>query len=147
MLRRLDTAAIAVGLDFSQAQLRLATENVPDLPLVQADITTLPIADDVFDAITAYHTLIHLPRDDHQTAITELARVLRPGGRLLVSEGPTEWRGANSDWLDTGFEMRWSIADEQATRTELQSAGFTIVDDCEVNDDEHWVFLAAQLDG
>lgn len=146
VLRKLDASATGVGLDFSREQLRLATENVPDAPLVQADLTQLPFADGVFDAVTAYHTLIHIPMDDHQTVITEFARVLRPDGRLLLSEGPEEWTGANPNWLDTGVEMQWSIAGAEATRTQLQNAGFTLSHEWEVDEDEHWMFFAAHLE-
>jgi SAM-dependent methyltransferase len=146
VLRRLDSAGRAVGLDFSAEQLRLAADAVPDAPLALGDLTRLPFAPDVFDGIVSFHALIHVPLAEHQTVADEFARVLRPGGRLLVSEGPGEWRGSNPDWLDTGVEMQWSIAGAAATRTHLENAGFTVVDEWAVDDGEHWVFLAAELD-
>lgn len=145
VLRQVNETATAVGLDFSREQLRLATENVPGGQLVQGDLTHLPVADDVFDAITAYHTLIHIPLDAHQTVLTEFGRVLRPGGRLLLTESPTEWTGANPDWLDTGVEMQWNMAGAETTREQLRNAGFTIFEEWEVNEDEHWMFFAAEL--
>lgn len=145
VFRQLDETATAVGLDFSREQLRLATENVPQGRLVQGELTHLPVADGVFDAITAYHTLIHVPLDAHQTVITEFSRVLRPGGRLLLTESPTEWTGANPDWLDTGVEMQWSMAGAETTRKQLRNAGFSIFDEWEVNEDEHWIFFGAEL--
>ena len=146
VLRRLHATATGYGLDFSREQLRLAGKAVPDAPLLQGDITQLPFDGGVVDAVVAYHTLIHVPAADQKTAIREFSRVLRPGGRLLVSDGPTEWAGTNPDWLDTGVEMRWSIAGADATRRHLQEAGFTVFDEWDVAEDEHWVFLAAQLD-
>ena len=145
VFRELDDVATAVGLDLSRAQLQLTTENVPGGRLVQGDLSHLPVADGVFDAVTAYHTLIHVPLDAHQTVITEFARALRPGGRLLLTESPAEWTGANPDWLDTGVEMQWSMAGAEPTREQLRDAGFTIVDEWDVNDDEHWIFFAAEL--
>jgi ubiquinone/menaquinone biosynthesis C-methylase UbiE len=135
-----------LGLDFSREQLQLAAENLSDAPLLQADITQLPFDDGVVDAIVAYHTLIHLPLDDQETAIAHFSRVLRSGGQLLLSEGPTEWSGTNPNWLDTGVEMRWHIAGGKQTRTQLQDAGFTITDEWVVDEDEHWMFLAAELE-
>jgi len=49
---------------------------------VQADITALPFEDGTFDAILCSHVLEHV--DDDRSAMSELARVLRPGGWLLV---------------------------------------------------------------
>ena len=147
ILRQLDAVAPAVGIDLSRAQLRLADRAVPGAALVQSDMTSLPFAADVFDAVTAYHSLIHLPLADRAAVFGEFARVLSPGGRLLVSEGPQQWRGSNPDWLGGGVEMQWTIAGAAATREHLRSAGFAIEEEWEVVDDEHWVFFAAHLGG
>ncbi|MDS0476549.1 class I SAM-dependent methyltransferase [Natrinema sp. 1APR25-10V2] len=118
---------LAVGLDLSRGQLETATQLVPDAALCQGAMSRLPFAADAFDAVTALYSLIHVPIDDHPTAIEAFARVLRPGGRLLLTEGWTEWTGSNPDWLETGTEMRWSMAGAAATRDQLESAGFELV--------------------
>ncbi|MFC4543109.1 class I SAM-dependent methyltransferase [Halosolutus amylolyticus] len=152
VLRRLDDAATATGLDFSREQLDLAAGTVPGAPLVQGDMTRLPFRDDAFDAVTAIHSLIHVPLAAHGTVADEFARVLAPGGRLLCSEGAVEWTGANPDWLDSGVEMRWEIAGAEATRSHLEEAGFEILERWDVPDtvaDEEGAtkpFFAARLD-
>lgn len=146
ILRELDAVAPAVGIDFSRAQLRLADRAVPEADPVQGDMTSLPFAAGVFDAVTAYHSLIHLPLADRAAVFGEFARVLAPGGRLLASEGPQEWQGTNPDWLDSGVEMQWTIAGAAATRDHLREAGFAIETEWEVREDEHWMFFAARLD-
>ncbi|WP_327315108.1 class I SAM-dependent methyltransferase [Streptomyces sp. NBC_01235] len=52
-------------------------------PVVVADAQALPFADDAADAVLALHMLYHVP--DIPAAIRELARVLKPGGVLVVS--------------------------------------------------------------
>lgn len=126
--------ASGVGIDFSDEQLRLATENAPAAALVQGDLAALPFEDGVFDAVTAYHSIIHVPISDHQRVIDEFARVLRPGSPLLVSEGHTEWEGSNPDWLDSGAPMEWHFAGADATREQLRTAGFTVLDRWAVDD-------------
>jgi len=114
-----------VGLDISREQLSLARETVA-APLVQGDMTALPFTSDSFDAVCAMYSLIHVPVDDHRTVLEEFARVLRPGGWLLVTEGGVEWTGSNPDWLDSGTEMHWSMAGREATRADIEACGFEI---------------------
>ncbi|WP_254768097.1 class I SAM-dependent methyltransferase [Salinilacihabitans rarus] len=157
ILGRLRDSTDAVGVDFSREQLRLAAGNVPGASLVRGDMTTLPFATGAFDAVVAYWSLIHVPMDDHPTVVDEFARVLRPGGRLLLCEGTTEWVGENTDWLDSGVTMTWNIAGAETTREQLRDAGFEIVDEWGVPeelgededdaDDEPWTFFSARLDG
>lgn len=151
VLRDLCTSTTGVGADISRAQLELAAENVPAAALAQGDLVSLPFRDDAFDAVTAYHSLIHVPQGSHRTVIDEFARVLVDGGRLLCSEGPEPWHGENPDWLDTGVEMQWHIAGAEATRRHLRNAGFvveqesTVGDSLAEGDDARWTFFAARL--
>ncbi len=162
VLARLSEVTAASGLDFSREQLHLAAENAPDASLVQGDMTALPYAEGTFDAVVSYWSLIHVPMDDHGAAIDEFARVLRPGGRLLACEGTDEWAGENPDWLDSGVAMEWNIAGATATRDQLRSAGFAVVDtwgapenlaadgddgDGDDQDDgDDWTFFSARLE-
>jgi ubiquinone/menaquinone biosynthesis C-methylase UbiE len=135
-----------VGLDFSREQLELAQDRVP-AALVQGDMTALPFAADSFDAVAALYSLIHVPLAEHRTVLAEFARVLCPGGSLLVTEGSTEWCGSNPDWLDSGTEMHWSIAGPETTREQLRDSGFEVrgvwdVHDPTTEDDEKPFFLA-----
>ncbi|HEX3590643.1 MAG TPA: demethylmenaquinone methyltransferase [Pseudonocardiaceae bacterium] len=77
-----ESGAWCVAADFSLGMLRRgAGRNVPK---VAADGVRLPFADGVFDAVTVSFGL----RNMHDTvgALTELRRVVRPGGRLVVCE-------------------------------------------------------------
>lgn len=128
VLRRLDAVTNAVGLDLSRGQLRAARATVPGAALAQGDLTVLPFADETFDAVIAFWSLIHVPKGDHARAVEEFARVLVPGGHLLLCEGTNEWTGTNRDWLDSGTEMQWNIAGADATQRHLENAGFAVRD-------------------
>ncbi len=112
----------------------------------------LPLCGGSFDAITAYHSLIHVPCGEHRAVVDEFARVLRPGGRLLLSEGLHEWSGTNPDWLDAGVEMQWYIAGIETTRDQLRNAGFVVEEEWRIGDslddgnEGHWAFVSARLD-
>ena len=142
----------AIGLDFSAQQLEKAQLNAPEARLLRGDMTRLPLPDSTVDAVLAYHSLIHVPAGEHQAVIDEFARVLRPGGRLLVSEGPVEWQGTNPDWLDAGTEMQWYIAGAETTRVQLENAGFQIETEYGApntlaeDEEASWIFFDATLD-
>jgi ubiquinone/menaquinone biosynthesis C-methylase UbiE len=128
VLAALSGSVETVGLDFSGEQLRLAAENAPDAALVRGDMTSLPFATNAFNAVTALHSLIHVPLAEHETVVAGFARVLSPGGLLLLTEGDDEWVGENPDWLGSGVGMRWAIAGLEATREDLDRNGFEMLD-------------------
>jgi SAM-dependent methyltransferase len=142
VLSALSSRADAVGLDLSRGQLGLAADRVPGTTLVQGSVTDLPFPAGTFHAVTAYHVLIHVPLADHGSVLAEFARVLRPGGRLLVTEGELRWQGRNPDWLGADVEMAWSMAGPGATREHLSAAGFEVLDAWRVPDT-----LGAEDDG
>ncbi|MFB6221281.1 MAG: class I SAM-dependent methyltransferase [Halolamina sp.] len=132
----------AVGLDFSGEQLRLAQDRT-DAGLVAGDMAALPFTDEQFDAVTAFYSVIHLPVEQHGDCYTEVARVLRPGGRFLFSIGD-DWAGANDDWLDSGTRMEWSFPSMADTERLVEDAGLTVEERFSVRskmDDADWPFV------
>lgn len=74
------------GIDVSEAVVAAASRRYPALESIQADIRRLPFADASFDVITSFSTLDHFDgADDLDAGLGELARVLAPEGRLLVT--------------------------------------------------------------
>jgi demethylmenaquinone methyltransferase/2-methoxy-6-polyprenyl-1,4-benzoquinol methylase len=79
------SGAWCVAADFSVGML--AAGGARKVPKVAGDATRLPFRDDVFDAVTISFGLRNVA--DPQAALREMARVTRPGGRLLVCEFST----------------------------------------------------------
>jgi ubiquinone/menaquinone biosynthesis C-methylase UbiE len=84
LLRHADKNAIVTAFDLSQRMLKRARRRLRSsrVSLVAADLTRLPYPDDYFDAIVCGWVLEHLP--DPRPGLRELARVLRPQGKLLL---------------------------------------------------------------
>jgi demethylmenaquinone methyltransferase/2-methoxy-6-polyprenyl-1,4-benzoquinol methylase len=83
--------ARVVGVDFSEPMLRASPPH-GRVPLAAADALRLPFDDSCFAAVTSAFLLRNL--SDVGAGIVEQARVLRPGGRLIVLEttpGPGGW--------------------------------------------------------
>ena len=76
--------ATVVPTDLSLGMLRVGKQRRPALAFVAADALQLPYADGVFDAVTISFGLRNV--EDTQAALTEMRRVTRPGGRLVVCE-------------------------------------------------------------
>jgi ubiquinone/menaquinone biosynthesis C-methylase UbiE len=74
----------AVGVDLSEAMVKAAKHRVPGAKVLIGRATELPFANGSFDAAWARALLIHVP--DAETALGEMARVLQPGGRVVLSE-------------------------------------------------------------
>jgi demethylmenaquinone methyltransferase/2-methoxy-6-polyprenyl-1,4-benzoquinol methylase len=78
------SGAYAVGADLSVGMLRAGRQTRPGLPLLAGDALALPFRDGAFDAVTISFGLRNVV--DVDGALRELARVTRPGGRLVVCE-------------------------------------------------------------
>jgi ubiquinone/menaquinone biosynthesis C-methylase UbiE len=91
------------GVDFSLAMLEIARRRARELDhtveLREADAHALPFPDDSFDSVVCTFSLCAIP--DERQAVTEMKRVLRPGGRLLLADhiGSRLWPVWAAQWL------------------------------------------------
>lgn len=108
-------AARVHGIDVSLAMLNIARSRVDQdarnrLSFALGDLTRLEAESASLDAITAGYAIRNVP--DPQLALGELARVLRPGGRLFVLDffrpAPRLWRGVYLAYLRVaGAAVGW----------------------------------------
>jgi len=75
--------ATVSAIDASEALLAIASERLPDADIKQADLESLPYPDATFDAVTAVNSVFYAANP--ASAVRELARVARPGGRVVVT--------------------------------------------------------------
>lgn len=90
---RVGSAGRVCGVDISAPLLDYARTTFGAVPVLQfgeADATRLPFADASFDALVCTQVLEYVA--DVDTALAEFARVLRPGGRVVVMD--TDWDSA-----------------------------------------------------
>jgi len=81
-LRALAGLGRASGVDLSPAALAFCRER--RVEALRASVLALPFADGSFDVVTSFDVIYHAWVSDDRAAAAELARVLRPGGLLLV---------------------------------------------------------------
>ena len=84
----------AIGLDWNEDNLRIAAQS--GRRVVKADVRALPFEDAAIDGVHCSHVLEHLiPKDVHRV-LTEIDRVLKPGG-IVVLQTPLMWSDFWSD--------------------------------------------------
>ena len=139
-----DHCARAVGLDASRALLEAAVERRADADreyaLVQGDAGELPVGESVVDLAVYVATLHHLPtREGRIASLDELASVLAPGGRALVSAWSTEHDRFDAeagfdttvDWTLPGgetVERFYHIYDPDEFRADVAASGLELVE-------------------
>ena len=83
------TGASVVGISINQNQVDLGTERAAEEGLADrvtfqvADAHDLPFEDNSFDAVLAFESIVHMKR---LPALNEVARVLKPGGRVALTD-------------------------------------------------------------
>ena len=82
-----------IGVDSSPDMLAHARRRVPDGEFHLAELDRLPLPDDSVDVIVCTLALTHVPR--LEPVLAEFARVLRPGGDLVISDLHHEWGAMN----------------------------------------------------
>ena len=127
--------ARAVGVDIYSGYWGI-DENTPDRFMRNAgiagvagraearvgDMRQLPFADGEFDAVVSSYAIDHLRRAERPKAIAEVARVLKPGGELLLMIVRVDWR----TWLVSPLLAHHPSQSPEPWRDLLQQSGFTV---------------------
>lgn len=115
-------------VDGSAAMLAVAQKNLSQFDNIEyheADGASLPFPDESLDAVFANMYLHHTT--DPQAAIREMVRVLRPGGRLVI----TDMDEHPYAWLKDEMADVWQGFDRQQVRAWFQASGLVnLVVDC-----------------
>lgn len=140
--RRLAERFEVTGVDISERQIELARMNVPGAKFIQGDMMTQAFPEGSFDAVVAFFSIFHLPREEHGAVFDKIAAWLRPGGYLVASTGSCSDPGTVHDWL--GAPMYWSFYPSARSLELIQASGLEIVrasDETSDEDGEPHTFL------
>jgi len=109
-----------VGLDYSPVALKFCKEQKVGR-FVRGTVNGLPFAREVFDLVASFDVICCLGVED-ESALTEYARVLKPGGRIFLRLPAYNWlRGAHDRAVD--IRERYTA---RVLKHRLQKAGFVV---------------------
>nr|WP_281400958.1 class I SAM-dependent methyltransferase [Amycolatopsis umgeniensis] len=121
-----------VGMDLSTSMCE-AVRRRTSLPACAADMTALPVRDGALAGLVCLYATIHLDDDRRAAAHREFARVLRPGGYVLLSfhvsdpDFPAGGVKTLATWWDRDVELSFRFLDPDAEIAASRSAGLELV--------------------
>jgi SAM-dependent methyltransferase len=121
MLEHLGRYGSVVGVDVSDQALAYAKHREPRA-LVRAGLPHLPFVTGSFDLLTSFDVIYHQAVGDDEAALSEMARLLRAGGRLLLRVPAHDWlRGRH----DVAVQTRHRYG-KRELREKLRRAGLEV---------------------
>lgn len=139
------------AVDISSAQIDLARQHVPQATLIHADMTTLSFQPGSFDAIVAFYSIFHLPKEEQGEMIGRLAGWLKEGGWLLFNLGSAEGDRVMDNWMGTKMFSTGLGIDGNREMLKVHGSLLKIVDDevavekvGPVEEKFHWIFAVKE---
>ncbi len=128
---------LVTGVDISSEQINLARQNVPTAKFICADMCQLNFPSASFDAVAAFYSIVHVPREEHAALFQKIATWLRPRGLLVATMGVGSNEGDMvDDWQGFGVPMYWSSFDSGTNCSLIESAGLRIISAQKETEDE-----------
>lgn len=122
-----------VGVDLSPAMVAIARERAPQVTFTVESMLALAAGDEAWVGVVAWYSIIHL--EDHQrpTAYAEFARVLQPGGYLLIAfhiDSPQFATGQVNhidEWFGQHVQLDGYFLEPEHVASQVAAAGFTLM--------------------
>ena len=129
-----------ITLDFAEEMLRKAQAKGfnGNVDYLHADVTNIPLSDDIFDVTVCYSSFPHF--QDKSRALTEINRVTKSGGKLLICHTSSRAR-INEIHRQIPAVGNDLIPDEDEMQIMLSRAGFTEI---EIQDDSESYLASAK---
>ncbi len=114
------------GVDLSAGMIQRARQLNPGIAFNQGDMRALPVKDNIWAGIAAFYAIVNLAPVDLVQALREMARVLMPGGRLLLSFHIGEDSSQVEDLWNSGAALEFHFYRVGTVAEHIRHAGFEI---------------------
>lgn len=116
----------ATGLDLSSNMIEQARKLHPMLTFYAADMRKLPFDDGELAAITAFYSIIHIPRTEVTDVLREWKRALQPDGLVLLAFHVGDQVVHLDEWWEQTVSLDFAFFTSDEMRGYLETAGFVI---------------------
>lgn len=116
----------AMGVDVSPNMVEQARQLHPKLCFEQADMRGLPFSDDELTGITAFYSVIHIPRPNVTSVLQEFRRVLQPDGWLLLAFHIGDEVLHLDEFFEKSVSLDFTFFQLAEMRGYLEAAGFAL---------------------
>ncbi len=140
-----------IGLDISPVAIETASSLTPEVDFRVGDLAETGLEDDQFGGATSFFSIIHAEREELPAIFAEIARIIRPGGHLLMAvyegEGSIERNRASGGAVD----MATTLLSLGELEVLLDGAGFRTLEShsrgpYRYETDSLRLFILAELD-
>lgn len=123
------------GVDISSAQVDLGRKHVPEATFIHSDMMSLSFEPGTFDAIVAFYSIFHLPKDEQGQMIGKISGWLKNGGWALFNLHFDEGDTSRENWIKPGVTMFSSGLGVEGNKEMLRKDGAAlkfVVDEVQV---------------
>ncbi len=113
-----------VGVDITDKFVHEAKKNVPSAEFRKMDVLELNLPPESFDAAWANAVLLHVEHQDIPLALSEINKVLKPGGKLHIRVKEGEGAKEVVETLTGGEQRPFSFFQKEEMEQLVQDAGF-----------------------
>jgi ubiquinone/menaquinone biosynthesis C-methylase UbiE len=114
------------GIDLSEEMVNAARKLNPDIPFSTGNMLALSEEDNSFGGIVSFYAIIHIRREEIATALREMFRVLKPGGKLLMSFHHGEGELHRDEWYGEPVSIDVTLISGEEMTKYLEAAGFEV---------------------
>ena len=115
-----------IGIDLSAKMVEQARRLNPAIEFQRNSMLALNVEDETWAGITAFYSIIHIPRDEVISALVEFKRVLQPAGALLLAFHIGEETVHLEEWWEQPVSVDFVFFQPDEMSDYLQTAGFEV---------------------
>ena len=121
-----DQSATVFGLDLSPKMVAQARELNPDISFRTGNMLAVDLPDASLAGIAAFYAIVNIPRESVPEVFREIARVLQPGGILLLAFHIGDETLHENELWGRPIDMDFFLFQPDAIRRDLESAGLVV---------------------